>query len=162
MIRRLQKEGLPCLMEIGYLWLALSLFLFLITTGAAIVLAAVAFPVVRQADEERFPETFRLFRRRKTWSYSFLELLSFAFCILLSLYPPYSFPDRMMGWMAGVFGLLALTTLGSFLTSRKLMQGGHDLGLLRRLALLQWVSVMAWLGGSSALVYALVEVVGLV
>ena len=149
-------------MEIGYLWLALSLFLFLMTTGAAIVLAAVAFPLVRQADEEQFPEAFCMFGRHKRWSYGILALLSLVFCSLLSMYPPYSFPDRMMGWMAVVFGLLALTTLGSFLTSRKLMQGGHDLGLLRRLALLQWVSVMAWLGGSSALVYAFVEVVGLV
>ena len=52
-------------MEIGYLWLALSLFLFLMTTGAALVLATVAFPLVRKVDEEQFPEAFRLFGRLK-------------------------------------------------------------------------------------------------
>ena len=149
-------------MEIGYLWLALSLFLFLMTTGSAIVLAAVAFPLVLQVDEERFAEAVSTFRRRSMWSYGLLAFLSLVFCSLLSMYPPYSFPDRMMGWMAVVFGLLAVTTLGSFLTSRKLKQGGRDVGLVRRLGLLQWVSVLVWLAGSSALVYAFVEVVGLV
>ncbi len=149
-------------MEIGYLWLALSLFLFLMTTGAAIVLAAVAFPLVRQADEKRFPETFRLFRRRKTWSCSFLALLSFAFCILLTLYPPYGFPDRMMGWMAVVFGLLAVTTISAQVASRKLNRDGRDARILGRLGVLLWVSVLDWLAGSSLLVYAFVEVVGLV
>ena len=149
-------------MEIGYLWLALSLFLFLTTTGAALVLATVALPLVGQASEEQFPEAFRLFGLRKRWSYGVLALLSFAFCILLTMYPPYSFPAGMMGWMAVVFGLLALTTLGSFLTSRKLKQDGCDVGLVRRLGLLQWVSVLVWLAGSCLLVYAFVEVVGLV
>ena len=149
-------------MEIGYLWLALSLFLFLMTTGAAVALAAVAFPLVRQASEQHFPEAFRLFGRRKTRSYGFLALLSFAFCILLTAYPPYSFPDRMMGWMAVVFGLLAVTTLASLFMSRKLKRDGFDARLFRQLGLVQWVSVLDWLIGSSLLVYALVEVVGLV
>jgi len=52
-------------MEIGYLWLALSLFLFLMATGAALVLVAVAFPLVRFASDEQFPGALRLFGLRK-------------------------------------------------------------------------------------------------
>ena len=149
-------------MEIGYLWLALSLFLFLMTTGAAVVLVAVAFPLVRQASDEQFPEAFRLFGRRKRWSYGVLALMSFAFCILLTIYPPYSFPVGMMGWMAGVFGLLAVTTISAQVASRKLKRDGRDARILGRLGVLLWVSVLDWLAGSSLLVYAFVEVVGLV
>ena len=149
-------------MEIGYLWLALSLFLFLMTTGAALVVASVALPLVRFANEEQFPEAFRLFGRRKRWSYGVLALMSFAFCILLTIYPPYSFPVGMMGWMAGVFGLLAVTTISAQVASRKLKRDGRDARILGRLGVLLWVSVLDWLAGSSLLVYAFVEVVGLV
>ena len=149
-------------METGYLWLSLSLFLFLMTTGAALAVAAVAFPLVRFASEEQFPEAFRLFGRRKRWSYGVLALLSFAFCILLTMYPPYSFPDGMMGWMAVVFGLLAVTTINSQVASRRLKRDGRDARILGRLGVLLWVSVLDWLAGSSLLVYAFVEVVGLV
>ena len=149
-------------MEIGYLWLALSLFLFLMTTGAALVLVAVAFPLVRFASEEQFPGALRLFGLRKRWSYGVLALMSFAFCILLTIYPPYSFPVGMMGWMAGVFGLLAVTTISAQVASRKLKRDGRDARILGRLGVLLWVSVLDWLAGSSLLVYAFVEVVGLV
>ena len=149
-------------MEIGYLWLALSLFLFLMTTGAALVVASVALPLVRFANEEQFPEAFRLFGRRKRWSYGVLALMSFAFCILLTIYPPYSFPVGMMGWMAVVFGLLAVTTISAQVASRKLKRDGRDARILGRLGVLLWVSVLDWLAGSSLLVYAFVEVVGLV
>ena len=149
-------------MEIGYLWIALSLFLFLMTTGAAIALAAVAFPLVRLASEEQFPKAFRQFGQRIMRSYGVLALLSLVFCSLLSLYPPYSFPDGMMGWMAVVFGLLAVTTISSQVASRKLKRNGYNAGIIGRLGFLLWVSVLDWLAGSSLLVYAFVDVVGLV
>ena len=67
------------------------------TTGAAIVPAAVAYPLVRYVNEELFPKAFHLFGRGKMWSYGVLASLSFAFCILLAMYPPYSWPNGMMG-----------------------------------------------------------------
>jgi len=149
-------------MEIGYLWLTLSLFLFLMTTGAAMVLAAVAFPLVKLADEEHFREAFRLFRWRRMWSYGLLAVLAIVFLVLLLIYPMYTLPEWTMGRVSVVVGLVAIVTLASWFTSRKLRLDGYRSGRLRWLGTFHWVSAMIWLGGSCVLVWVFVVVVGLV
>ncbi len=149
-------------MEIGYLWLALSLFLFLMTTGAKIVIAAVAFPLVARTNSEHFDEVFSRFRKRRMFSYGPLAMLSLVFCGLLSFFPPYSFPGHLIVWLTTVFGVIGLTEMGSWSVARKLKRRGCDLGLLRWLRLLLWVNALAWFAGSCVLVWVFLEVVGLI
>ncbi len=149
-------------MEIGYLWLALSLFLFLMTTGAALVLAAVAFPLVRQANEEHFADAFQLYRKRRRWGYGLLAVLSVGCLALLFFSPMYSLPDWTRDCMMIVVWLIVGIAIGSSVPSRSFKRNGYDAGLAKVYGLSQWLNSLAWFAGSCVLVYTLVVVVGLV
>lgn len=149
-------------MEYGYLWLTLSLFLFLMTTGAAFVLAAVAFPLVKQADDERFQTTFRSFRWRKTLSYGLLSVTSVVLVVLLYFKPMYGLEEWTFYWMVPIAGCLAMLSVASVVVARQLKVDGPSTTRINVFSVLQWMIALTWFVGSCVLVWTLVAVVGLV
>lgn len=148
-------------MEIGYLWLTLSLFLFLMTTGAAIAIAAVAFPLVRDADEEHFVDAFHLFKKRRMWSYGVLTMLSLANMVLLLIYPMYSLPVWTRDWMYLFVCLLVGITIVSSVSTRSLKRIGYDARHMKIFGRSLWSYAFVWFAGSCVLIWSLVKVVGL-
>lgn len=149
-------------MEYGYLWLTLSLFLFLMTSGAAFVLAAVAFPLVKQADDERFQTSFRSFRWRKTLSYGLLSVTSVVLVVLLYFNPMYGLKEWTFCWMLPIAGCLTTLSVASVVVAGQLMVDGPSKTRVNVFGVLQWMTALTWFAGSCVLVWTLVAVVGLV
>ncbi|MDX1438348.1 MAG: hypothetical protein R3284_00450 [Rubricoccaceae bacterium] len=148
-------------MEYGYLWLALTLFLFLMTAGAGIALRVVAFPLLRKGADEQFDETFGAYRRRLRWSYGLLSALSVTAAFALLANPPYGMPDSALNAMVIVLGLLAVLYLARVITARQLRLSGYHPGRLGRLGRLGIGGILVWFSGCCLLVWAFVEVLGL-
>lgn len=149
-------------MELGYLWLAISLFLCLLTTGAAVVRRVVAFPLMREVGKSGFSSSFSQYRKRNRWSYNLLAFLAVMSTVALLADPPYRMPDWALQVVPAIFGALLLILLMEALISRRLPLVSYDEKSARRLSVLGVVNALLWPIASTVLVWVFIQAVGLI
>ncbi|HYE95365.1 MAG TPA: hypothetical protein VD962_04090 [Rubricoccaceae bacterium] len=111
-------------MEIGFLWLSLTVVLTLYCTGAAWVVQAVAYPLLSRVEEERFARAHRVIINRALAAYGVPSLLALAAAVALLFQPPFGVKESSMWQMLVALVMLTLALTAKAWAHRRLARVG--------------------------------------